>query len=329
MFAVIILTVVLSPVALAEESPEEASLDLPADPDLPASLDGVAGHPLADVDHEVITDISAYTVHQGQWRLGLVNQDVGLLEHLSVGTTAALWAFSVPNGHAKLTVLDTARLDLAVKGGLYQADLSRTLDMPGGSARTVPLGATASLRLTPRGTVHGGLDLYRLHMEGSMGASDIADTLALLSGTDFDTSLLDVLGDGADVFASADMTMTRARLAYDHRLGPKDSLLLTLNHALGLRGSVTAGSSVEVAGQTLEVGGSTDVAVPIPSSLSTVVAVGWQHSGRRIRTRVGIPLTTQPNMLLGLGSVFQLEWVLGPVSGGDRAEFQAAFPAST
>ena len=203
MFAVIILTVVLSPVALAEESPEEASLDLPADPDLPASLDGVAGHPLADVDHEVITDISAYTVHQGQWRLGLVNQDVGLLEHLSVGTTAALWAFSVPNGHAKLTVLDTARLDLAVKGGLYQADLSRYLDMPGGSARYVPLGATASLRLTPRGTVHGGLDLYRLHMEGSMGASDIADTLALLSGTDFDTSLLDVLGDGADVFASA------------------------------------------------------------------------------------------------------------------------------
>ncbi len=304
--------------------------DTHADLDLKAAQESAVegGHPLASVDHEVITDLSAYTVHRGQWRLGLVQQDFGVVERASVGTTAALWAFGVANGHAKVTAVDTARVDVAVKGGFYRADLERLAGVPGGSARYVPLGWTASARLSPRGTLHGGTDHVRLHMEGSLGADEIGTTLSLLTGTDFDSGLFEVLGEDSGVYASTDLSLSRLRLAYDHRLGPKHSLLVTMNQAMRLGGSVTAGSTVEVAGQPVAVGATSDVTVPLAGALSPTFAVGWQYSGKRLRTRVGLPLSSQANMVLGVGSVVQLEVLLGPVGRGDATDFGEAFPGA-
>jgi len=272
-------------------------------------------------DPEVITDLSAYTVHKGQWRLGLASQDVGITDRFSVGTSAALWPFGVLNGHAKATVVDTDRFDVSAQAGYYGVDLERFIDAPGGVARYTPLGFTGSLRTSSRGTLHGGADLLRLRLAGSMDASQLAGSLALLAGTDFDAALfeeaLDEVGLDAAFAAEADLHMTRLRLAYDHRIGPRDTLLLTVTRAVGFGGELQVGSTVSGSGgEEVSLGATVDVDYPVAEALPTALAVGWQHSWRRLHARVGLPLTSRPNLLLAVGGVMQLEVLLGPVPGG-------------
>ena len=271
-------------------------------------------------DPEVITDLSAYTVHKGQWRLGLASQDVGITERFSVGTSAALWPFGVLNGHAKATVVDTDRFDVSAQGGYYGVDLERLIGVPEGMARYTPLGVTGSLRTSSRGTLHGGADLLSLRLEGGMDASELAGSLALLAGTDFDTDIFDealeAVGADAAFAAEADLHMTRLRLAYDHRIGPRDTLMVTVNRAMGFGGDLQVGSTVSGSGgEQVSLGAAVDVDYPIADALPTVVSVAWQHSWRRVHARVGIPLTSQANMLLAVGGVMQLELLLGPVPG--------------
>lgn len=278
-------------------------------------------------DPEVITDLSAYTVRQGQWRLGLLNQDYGLLDNASVGTSTLLWPLAVPNLHAKVRGIQTPRLDLSIQGGWYSLDLERLLGIPGGKAVYTPVGWTASWKASPAYTVHLGTDWYVMSLEGSLSAAQIGEAVAALAGAELDADLREALGESAGVYAGADLTLTRLRLALDYRLNRRDSIVFTANSALRLDGLVAAGvEATGEGGESVAVGASARIRLPLSKTLPTTIAVGWQWSWRRAHLRVGLPLSNNANGLFAWGSIIQLEALLGPVPEPDPAAHEAAFP---
>ena len=227
-----------------------------------------------------------------------MSQRYGLLDNLQIGTQVVPALLGAANLQAKVTAIQTKRLDVAVDGGIYFVDLGRfagPLGFEGGFDATVTaprLGFRASWMISRRLSLHVGSGGYFVAARGQVGASDLATVVARLSGASIEDKLHEVIGDGSDVFAKVNLVLPQTRLSVDYRFNRRDSLILSTNAFPALTGQLNAGAETTVSGSGVSVEGGAYVRVrtPLPGTLASLTTLSWQFDWRRANLRLGIPL---------------------------------------
>ena len=241
------------------------------------------------IDPKVRPNHTAYTVGKNHWQIGLVRQNYGILDNAQIGTQAPLWALGVVNGNAKVTAIQTPRLDVSIDGGAYWSSLAPFgVD---GDILATPVGWTASWAISDRFSLHGGTAWTLASANGRMGAPEIAQGIEAVTGADITAELTEVLGDQTGLYAGANLTLYQTRLSADVRFSRRDSLILTSNTYVFVSGLVAAGVAVDdIEGVDVEAGASARVRVPLTESIPSLTTLSWQFDWRRVNLRVGVPL---------------------------------------
>ncbi|RME27873.1 MAG: hypothetical protein D6798_03680 [Deltaproteobacteria bacterium] len=254
-------------------------------------------------------------------RLGLVTQAWGVLDNVDIQTRSALFLVGAPNLSTKVTAVQTPPFDLALRAGVWTVDLSR-FDTAGDlSLRVLPVGWTGSLTLSDRVSVHLGTTWDVLHAEGAFTVEELITGLATTTGAEVDPAVLEVIDefDGqGELVAAADLVLTRNLLGAELRFNRRDSLVLFIDAATTLQGTLRAGYRVEQAdtgGTTAEIGTAARLRVPLRDAVSAIGSLSWQFSWERTRLRVGLPLPLGGNAALALPQAVSLYWVLGGPRG--------------
>ncbi|MEZ4240819.1 MAG: hypothetical protein R3F59_32620 [Myxococcota bacterium] len=252
---------------------------------------------------------TAYTVGRGTWSLGLVEQELGLLDNLDVGVVTPLWALGVPNVHGKVTAVRTRRLDVALDAGAYSTGLAR-FGVPDGRLTVTPVGFTASGVVSRRFSVHGGAGWTLANAHGALHADDLSAAVLAATGADIRRELRQALGDGGGVYAGAHLTLFQTRFAADWRLNRRDSLVLASNTWVWMSGLAAAGVGVDAGDAELQVGASARVKVPLGNTLPSLTTLSWRFDWPRVDLRIGVPLSLSNPF--AWFQAFDLQLVLGP-----------------
>jgi len=239
---------------------------------------------------KALPDGTAYTLGTQTWRLGLVKQQVGVLDNVDIGTRAPLWVLGLPNGHAKITAIQTQRVDASIDGEVITTGLDR-FGVPGGRLTLYPVGWTASWMISNRFSLHGGTGWAMGSVEGELTAAQLADAIGSSSGADLGDVFVDSLGD-TRLYGGANVTLFQTRLQAEVRLNRRDSIVLRSTNWLYVNALVaaTAGKEIGENGTEVDAGASARVRVPLTDSLQALTTLSWQFQWRRASLRVGIPL---------------------------------------
>jgi len=263
-----------------------------------------------ELQPKAITDLTAYTVPKKTVKLGLVNQEYGLLENASVGTQLWTLALGIYTANAKVTAIQTPKLDASLEGGIFYYDANR-VGLPAIVTMT-PIGWTGSWKVSDTFSAHFGHSWTMASVDGELSAAEIATALEPVLGADVSADLTAALGDGTGAYAGANLTLVQARIAADWRLNRRDSVVVFANTYLFLTGIAAAGGSVEAEGAEIDVGASARFRLPLQESLTPAAGVSWQWSWERFHLRVGLPLSQGSGFLLAIPCAFQAYWLLGP-----------------
>lgn len=242
------------------------------------------------IDPRSNPDGTAYTLGTRTWRLGLVKQQVGVLDNLDIGTRLPLWAFGAANLHAKVNAVSVGRFDAALDGEIIAVPLG-ALGIPDGRMTVYPAGWTASGRVSDRFSVHGGTGWTVAKAEGRLGGEEIASAIAAVTGADISETLAKELGN-TGLYAGANLTLFQTRFQLEYRMNHRDSLVLRSNTWVYLDALVAAGVDTEAGngGTEVQAGASARVRVPLTESIQSLTTLSWQFNWRRARLRVGLPL---------------------------------------
>jgi hypothetical protein len=124
-------------------------------------------------DEQRITDESAYTLQQGQWRVGLWKVQYGLFEPILLGTYHLPWLLSVSNLHVKARLWQGPEWAFSVFTGFFHFDTRslRDLDPEAGQAKitAVPFELAASYRANDALTWTFAPVWTTVAVEGSLG----------------------------------------------------------------------------------------------------------------------------------------------------------------
>ena len=250
----------------------------------PAYADEWADQP---IEMKVNTDFTAYTLHQGDVRLGLFAQEVGLLDNVHVGTSAIELPLGIVNLHGKVDAIQTQPIDIAVDGGWTGRDL-HSLGVPG-TASVSTIGVTGSWIASPNCSIHLGPSWTIVSVNAATGVTDLAAGIATqIGGAELGSALTEELGDSGDVFAGANLTLAQAHMALDWRLNRRDSLILSGRSFLSMRARLGAGYVTPNEG--VEVGAQARVKRSLAGQGYSAVAVSWQFNYLHWNVRIGIPL---------------------------------------
>ena len=123
------------------------------------------------------TDYSADTLDHRSIRLGLLNQEVGLLDNLQMGTSTLGWVVGFANASAKVQAIDTERLDLSLEISSFSYNLER-LGVPGGKATARPMGWTLSWAVSPSWSLHLGSTTTQVELQGLVTLEQVGSSLS-------------------------------------------------------------------------------------------------------------------------------------------------------
>ncbi len=245
-----------------------------------------------------IPDFTAYTIPEGVWRLGFTGIDYGLLDNFQVGTQVAPYLLGIVNFRAKVTAIQTPKLDVSLDGSLYMLSLSG--EDAEGQVRFIPLGWRASWLAHEQLGLHLGTAWYIGEASGQFPLTTLTDALIGALGVDMSGQLAALLGENdTEVYGGAQLSLTQLRLAADVRLNRRDTIILASNTYLSLRGRLDAG--VELDDENLTAGVATTFVIPFQSedgaSLSeavpTITTLSWQFSWEHLHLRAGIGVLQQ------------------------------------
>ncbi len=273
------------------------------------------------IDPRVTTDLTAYTVGKGNFKLGFVNQDFGLLENVQVGTTLGLLPLGVVAVHGKVTAVEGERVALGIEGGWlryrFNTDQLTEEISSDASATAVPLNLTTSVILGRRLSIHGGPAWLFANVAGAVPLDQVGVALAAMLGSSFGGDLTedvqsrleqkaqDELEDKGSIFADARMTVTRINLAADFRINRRDSIFVAAMTPVGVKGLVAAGYQTDEAG--LSAGASLLVDQPLDEFGSTIT-VSYQAAWPHLHLRVGFPLYSTVRFAW-IPQAFDVYWV--------------------
>lgn len=213
-------------------------------------------------DAHGLLDYTAHSLNGGEFRLGLLEQNVGVHRRLQLGTETLPWLAGLflrevmPNLNVKLGVLRTRRFDLSLRGAAFYASLSAK-DADGGGRADLFI-TSASLYTSTRLS-----QTFSLHTEA---------TLAWLSaGANVDARALSVQGSGVgNSLQLGAMLETRlsALLAVTvrARLQPYSSAPVIRSHS---RSGETTQLDVDAR--------VTSHGLVVPAALIAGLAISWKH----------------------------------------------------
>jgi hypothetical protein len=135
-----------------------------------------------------LDEYTAYTIEDGQFKLGALAFEYGLTDRLSIGTDPPMWAARavvsvfIPNLHTKYTFLDRDRVRLTGQIGVYYADFTQ-VDESSGGVLMVPLTLWTSVPLAPKWTVHfeGAFNFTNAVGTGSVSRADLEGSVTTRS----------------------------------------------------------------------------------------------------------------------------------------------------
>jgi len=241
------------------------------------------------IEPKALPDGTAYTIGTRTYRVGLVKQQVGVLDNLDLGTRAPLWALGLVNVHGKVTAIQTKRVDVALDGEYINTSLDR-FGVPDGRLTLYPVGWTASWMIGKRVSLHGGTGWMVASAEGQLDSAALGDGIAAVTGADIGDVLGDELGQGG-VYGGANVSLFQTRFQAEYRLNRRDSIVLRSNNWLYLNALVAAGlASGTDQGTEVSAGASARVRVPLTDSLQALTTLSWQFSWRRANLRLGVPI---------------------------------------
>jgi len=276
---------------------------------------GLTGGAWAEEPPTQMQDFTAYTVQQGQWRVGLTRLDYGLLDNVSIGTSA-LFLLVGPNGNAKVTAAETERLSFSLEGSYYAPYSALLENLSGGEGgsnitmRVTPVAWTGSWEISPKWSAHYGNTWTLGRVEGELTGGQIAELMGAVTGGGVDESIQDALGlETLYAGALGRFTLASSNFAVMWRRKENASFIFESNNYLWISGMVVGTVGQETEGAEVGAG----VAAIFEQALETVpsaVSLSWQRSWDRLNLRVGIPLTA--GNPFAFTQAFQLYWLLGP-----------------
>ena len=258
-------------------------------------------------------DITAYTIPKGSMKLGLVSQEYGLLDNVSIGTKLAFLGLGVGNGHAKVTAIQTPKFDASLHGEVFNLNLEERLGITNGSLRVTPVGWTGSWVVSEKFSGHFGHNWVMANIEGQLSPADMAEAMQRVLGVNIDADLTSALGTDGGLYGGARLTLTEFHLALDFRLNRRDSIVLQSSTFVALQGLIAAGVSTATEGDaSVELGASASFFVPLKETLPTADAISWQMAWQRCHLRLGIPISPPDTWFKALPMAFSVYWILGP-----------------
>ena len=265
----------------------------------------------AALDHRRLQDVTAFTVPQGTWRVGVFDLDYGLSDNTSIGIQPAFWIVG-PNIKAKSTVLDRERLAISVGATRQRVNRVILAALTGNSNTSAemtltPLSVLGSWKARPKWSLHLGYTQSFTRITGELTGRQIDELLAPLIGSN--SGISDALG-GGTLYASAEgrLSLNQTNFAVEWRRSETTSWIFESNtyvRASGLVvGAATSGNDTASGG----VGASAVFEVNPSLYLGSAVSVAWHRQWERFNLRLGIPLNIQNP--LSYTQAIQFYWLL-------------------
>lgn len=281
-----------------------------------------------EIEPRVLTDVTAYTPQKKHLILGVFRQQYGLLDNAAIGTRLPYFALGIVNAHAKVTAIQTPKLDASLSAEWLYRDLA-DLGIPGGTARVTPLSWKASWILSRRMSLHFGTTWMMASVSGELSTAELGDALGAVVGADIGEELRAVAGDGTSLYAGGNLTLFQTNLAVEYRFNRRDSLILTSNASVWASGLLAGGARLDEGDVELEVGPSVRFRMPLSESLPTLMALSWQFSWERVHLRLGVPIpVTGPGAPFALPQALALYWDLGPSSDAPDSVREEPIPST-
>ncbi|MFH1468541.1 MAG: hypothetical protein ABIO70_29395 [Pseudomonadota bacterium] len=262
----------------------------------------------APVDPCYEPSFSAYTVGRHDWRVGLLSLDFGLLDNLQVGTVPVLDLLGVYNLDAKVTAIQTERIQASFEAqGMFWSGTWGEREQPL-SVTAWPMMATVSWRISQKTSLHAAYRWENLDLHGNFDSLDIANAVASMLGLDVGDELSAALDGQGTFYGGGRLTLGQARLAFDWRLNRRDSLIVQVWRYDHLTARIDAGA--ENADGTSQAGVAAKIQQPIEGAAGMATSLSYQLTWPRFRVRAGIPIGGKAtNALLWLPQAFELYWV--------------------
>lgn len=138
---------------------------------------------------ERIVDQTAYTLPKGRFQLGLLRQQWGPWDRLTVGTYAIPWAFGVANAHLKWRFYGSDPVSIAASiGGFRVAPAALKKESGNAVITVVPFDLAASWRVDDRWTLSPSLVYTVVTLRGNYDPAELQG-VAALSNLQFATTL--------------------------------------------------------------------------------------------------------------------------------------------
>ncbi len=132
---------------------------------------GLADH----TDEERITDLTAYTLDDNEWRIGLWKLEYGITDTISVGTYTFPWAIKMASATTKWNFWRSQQKDnqlaAGIRLGFYTFDLA-SLGGPSTRLNIVPVELVGSYRRHVGMSMHGGFIFTNVSVSGGSPDDD-------------------------------------------------------------------------------------------------------------------------------------------------------------
>jgi hypothetical protein len=131
-------------------------------------------------EEERIIDQTAYTLPGGRFQIGVLRQEVGLFDRLTVGTYGLPWIWRIYNGHAKFAFARGDPISLAVSAGIFNVTPDALVTESGNASVTaLPFELTASLRISDAFTLSPAGAYTFVTLKGAYDPAKIEGVAAL------------------------------------------------------------------------------------------------------------------------------------------------------
>lgn len=226
-------------------------------------------------DKEHITDQTAYTLRDGEWRLGLFRVEYGLWDSVSIGTYTVPWALAISSAMAKWRFYDTdsGRFSASTRLSVLALDFTKLKKRVGGDASEDDPSAT--LVVVPFELASS----YRLNKDMTLSAEMVFTSVTLKgdgskSSTDFE---------GAAATSNGQLGLT-----FEWRWSEVTALVLHARTLMYQTAQVAGNTVVPVDDYTtIEIVGSGETDALDYSASSFVPSLQWSWSSLNLRAGMG------------------------------------------
>lgn len=227
------------------------------------------------------TDFTAYTLEQGEVKIGVAAVTVGIAPRTQLGTVPMLNALGVYNGNLKVNLIHAGPVDLSVSGTYHR------LSMGEFTGSYLGAGSTLSLTVHRNFSIHGGASYTHMRASGIPDFSELSPVLSSLTKGQLDDVELDPALFGGE---TPDMKgeVVSARVAAEIRFNRRDSVIL--------QGSAMVYANTDASLPFIPPVLNLDKALQhkgaVPVNETYVASIAYQASWKQVDFRIGVGMSS-------------------------------------